>query len=143
MGLKPGQTTKTSFSKQNPRPGPGRKKLTEEQLREARLKRAVDYDYKAHLRSLLPLATDQIEEKLVKKKFKEAELIRVSEMMRDTLHGKPAQTLQGPGGGPLVGSFTMLLATVDGAKVEKLHADAVAHGSNGHGNGNGTAHEKL
>lgn len=138
MGLKPGQTTPTSFSKANPRPGPGRKRLTEAQKREARLKRAVDYDYKEHLRQLLPIATDELERRLIKGKLADGDLIRVSEMARDTLHGRPAQTLQGPGGGPLVGSFTMLLASVDGAKVEKLHEAAL---SNGNGNGNG--HEKL
>lgn len=116
--------------------------MTEQQKADARAKRAVDYDYKEHLRRLLPIATDELESRLVKKKLSNGDLIRVSEMARDTLHGKPAQTIQGPGGGPLVGSFTMLLATVDGAKVEKLHTDAVAQRSNGHGS-NGNGHEKL
>lgn len=134
--------TKTSFSKENPKPGPGRPRLSAEQKRAARLKRAVDYDYKEHLRSLLPIATDQLEKRLIKGQMDDSNVIRASEMMRDTVYGKPAQTIQGPGGGPLVGSFTMLLASVDGAKVEKLHSDAIAHAhtsSNGHGNG----HEKL
>lgn len=129
------------FSKENPTPGPGRRRLTPEQKREARLKRAAEYDFKEECRALLPIATDQLLEQLAAKKFKTGELVRVSEMLRDSVHGKPAQTLQGPGGGPLVGSFTMLLATVDGAKVEKLHDAALAHG-NGNGNGNGS-HEKL
>mgnify|MGYP001550644056 CR=1 FL=1 len=132
--------SRTTFSKENPRPGPGRKRLTEEQKRLARLQRAVDYDYKAHLRSLLPIATDLIEKRLIAGTMEDSNVIRASEMMRDTVHGKPAQTIQGPGGGPLVGTFAVLLGTIDGAKVEKLHGDAL-RASNG--NGNGHSHEKL
>lgn len=134
----------TTFSKENPRPGPGRRKLTEAQAREARLQRAADYDYKKELAALFPIVTDQLAECLAKKGFKSGELVHVYETVRDTLHGKPAQTLQGPGGGPLVGSFAVLLASVDGTRGEKLvnHIEAVAITGGHNGNGNG-AHEKL
>ncbi len=126
MPLKPGQTTRTSFSKAHPRPGPGRRKMTEEEKRVARIKRAAEYDYKLECRALLPIATDQLQDELEKKKFKGVELMRVYETLRDTAHGKPAQTIQGAGGGPLVVSFTQILAQVDGGATEKIPTPGAA-----------------
>lgn len=135
--------SRTTFSKENPRPGPGRKKLTEEEKRKARLQRAVDYDYKAELRALLPIAIDQIGERVAAGKMKDPDLIRAFSEVRDSVHGKPAQTIQGADGGPLMGTFVALLGQIDGAKVEKLTAPFTnGNGANGHANGNGS-HEKL
>lgn len=116
----PKHATRTSFSKENPRPGPGRKKMTDQEKREARLRRAVEYDYKKELAALFPIAIDQLAKALDKGEFKKGDRLRAVEMIRDTLHGKPAQTFQSPGGGPLIGSFTVMLQQIDGAKVEKL-----------------------
>lgn len=116
----PKHATSTSFSKENPRPGPGRKKMTDDEKRLARLKRAAEYDYKRECAALMPLALDQIAVELEKKKLGKNDLLRVFESMRDSVHGRPAQTLQGPDGGPLVVSFQQMVAKVDGGKVEKI-----------------------
>ena len=120
MGLKPGQTTSTSFSKANPRPGPGRRKMTEEEKRQARIRRAVEYDFKMECRALLPLATDQLEKRLVAGRMKDTDALRALEILRDTVHGKPPQTLQAPGGGALTTSFSVILQQIDGTRTEKL-----------------------
>lgn len=116
-----GQATRTSFSKDNPRPGPGRKKMSEEEKRKARIQRAAEYDFKQECRAMLPIATDQLLEELSKGNLKKkGELLRVVEVLRDSVHGKPAQVVSGPDGGPLVFSFAQLVATVDGGKKEKI-----------------------
>lgn len=62
--------------------------------------------------------------------------VRAAEFLRDTAHGRPAQAITGLDGGPLEISFTMILARIDGNRVESL----VPVGGNGHSNGN---HELL
>lgn len=117
----PKHATSTSFSKENPRPGPGRKKLSDEEKRKARLQRAVDFDFKQECRALLPLATERVAELLEKKReMKPADATRVFEVLRDSVHGKPAQAITGPDGGPLAFTFAQLVANVDGAKKEKI-----------------------
>lgn len=117
MNLKP---NKGSFSKASPRPGPGRPKLTDEAKRLAMAKRAAEYDLKEECRKMLPLVTDGIIEGLEKGEFKGAARVHAMEALRDTAHGRPAQTIQGSGGGPLVITFTQLLGKVDGGKDERL-----------------------
>lgn len=94
--------------------------MTEEEKRKARLQRAVDYDFKQECRALLPLATDRLEKRLSKDTMKDTDLLRSVELLRDSVHGKPAQALTGPDGGPLVFSFAQLVQNVDGAKREKI-----------------------
>ena len=116
-----GHRSKTTFGPDNPPPkSPGRPRMTEEKRREAALRRAVEYDFKLECQRLLPIAVDQVEKHLTKGHFKPRETVDVLETLRDSVHGKPAQTIQSPGGGPLVGSFTVMLQHIDGAKNEKL-----------------------
>ena len=113
--------TKTTFGPGRPPPkSPGRPRLTEEQKRLARLKRAAEYDYKKELSLLFPIAIDQIAEAFNSGEFKGSDRLRAAEMIRDSVHGKPAQTIQGPGGGPLIGSFTLILKNIEAGKTEKL-----------------------
>lgn len=120
MGLKPGQTTPTSFSKDKPRPGPGRRKMTEEEKWKARILNAEKVDFKERCRALLPIATDQLAKRIEKGKMKDGDVLRATEVLRDSVHGKPAQAITGAGGGPLAFSFSQLVAHIDGAKVEKI-----------------------
>ena len=107
--------------------------------------RLATYDFKEHCRKLMPLATDQIEEGLRKKEFRKAELVRVFGELRDSIHGKPAQAITGADGGPLVATFTTMLARINGQKEERLPEPA---GTNGNGNGHaepqsGNGHERI
>lgn len=131
--------------------------MTEEEKWKARMERAAAYDFKAHCRALLPIATDKLAAALERGKMSPGDIIRAQESLRDTVHGKPAQVLTaGAGdGGPLAGTFVAILAQLNGAKVEKLAEPvnvevrqvANGNGSNGHAAGNGAngngAHEKL
>jgi hypothetical protein len=114
--------TKTSFGPDNPPPkSPGRPRLTDEAKRKARLQRAVDYDFKQECRAMLPIATDQLLDELAKGNLrKKGELLRTVEVLRDSVHGKPAQAITGPDGGPLAFTFAQLVASVDGGKKEKI-----------------------
>lgn len=94
--------------------------MTEEEKRQARIRRAAEYDFKMECRALLPLATDQLERRLVAGRMKDTDALRALEILRDTVHGKPPQTLQAPGGGALTTSFSVILQQIDGTRTEKL-----------------------
>lgn len=144
----PQHATRTTWKKGKPG-GPGRPRMTEEEKRKARMQRAIDYDYKQELRAAMPLAVDEIIRRLDKRSMKDGDLVRTFGEIRDSLHGKPAQVISGPDGGPLVGTFVAMLGQIDGAKAEKLTAPIAAAAEKAQqvreaegANGNG-AHEKI
>lgn len=109
----------TSFKPGNPG-GPGAPKLSEAEKWKRRMQRAVDYDYKQACRALLPMVTDQLADRVEAGEMETGDLLRAHADLRDSVHGKPAQTIQGPDGGPLVGTFTVLLGKVAGKKHEEI-----------------------
>ena len=111
--------TKTTWLKGKPG-GPGRPRKTEEEKRAARIRRAAEYDFKQECLAAMPIATDQLIADLEAKKLRGGELVRTVEMLRDSTYGKPPQTIQGAGGGPLIATFTGILQTIDVGKTEKL-----------------------
>lgn len=113
--------TRTSFGPGNPPPkSPGRPRTTAEQKWKWRIEQAAKRDYKEECRALLPIATDRIAARLERDSLKDGDLIRVTEVMRDSVHGKPPQAITGAGGGPLAFSFAQLVASVDGGKTQKI-----------------------
>jgi hypothetical protein len=131
--------------------GPGTPKLTDEEKLKRRIQRAAAYDFKQQCRQLFPIAIDGLLEGMENGEFVGGDRVRVFEALRDTLHGKPAQVISGPDGGPIAATFAVMLASMNGAKAEKLVgptaevtvADAHPNGNgNGGHNGNGN-HEKL
>ncbi len=125
----------TTFTKENPRPGPGRpgyghpKRIAKEAERKA--VEEVAYDLKARLVAILPTVVSNIETIVAqaKKKAKEAKNadaidgtlhVRLLDSIGDRLYGKPPQAITGSGGGPLLVSFTQLVDRVDGNKQEKF-----------------------
>lgn len=107
-------------------PGPGRKKQTP--LGRARGKLVKTFieqeaeSFKEACGNLLPLAMSRVRDVLEKKDKKlSGHHIRATEMLRDSVFGRPPQAITGAGGGPFVATFTQLLGEkVDGARHEKL-----------------------
>jgi len=110
------------------KPGPGRPKGSKknpiiretEKIIKRYAKQRADTFLEA-VESLMPAAVERVGEVVKRKGAEHApQHLRALELLADRLYGRPAQAITGAGGGPLLVSFTQVLAGVDGDKKEKL-----------------------
>ena len=111
----PHKANSTSFSAAAPRPGPGRPKLPPDP--------AGSFDVKAIYARLTPIALAECERILLSERRSAAMdglKVKITEMLLDRQYGRPSQAITGPGGGPLLHSFSALMASIDGTKHENF-----------------------
>jgi hypothetical protein len=120
-----GGTWKKGDSRIPKSPGRPRSTLSPEE----RLARKLTYRYarqrvntfKEACESLLPIATQRVQEILERKGTKrEGSHLRAIEILGDRVYGRPAQAITGANGGPLAVTFTELVGKANGAKDEQL-----------------------
>lgn len=114
----------TTFRK-GAKPGPGRPRQTLAQKAVAKeLRRYAKQQagtFAEACESLLPKAMDRVQEALERKGAKHGPLhVRATEMLRDSVYGRPAQAITGAGGGPLVVSFQQILNKIPDGGGEKI-----------------------